>query len=274
MAKILDWLWFGDRWIVYRDTPKFFLSKYKVSTQHQIQRNLMQKQSMSLYPRAPIYFSLVFLVAIIGFYPSFFSNQTKTDATHHFHGFMATAWMLMLITQGWLMRQRKFSAHRALGRLSIFVAPLFIASGFLVIHAMLSSTTGFSQAFGARLAFVDITTIIYFAVAYSLAIYYRKNIQLHARYMASTAILVLPPALARALAGLVPGINSFEAAFYWSFAISVLVVIALIADDVRSGKIRPPYLVLLALLLLQTASFQFIPSIGWWKALSAGIGSL
>lgn len=81
--------------------------------------------------------------------------------------------------------------------------------------------------------------------------------------MASTAILVLPPALSRALGALVPGMNSFEATFYWSFAISVLVVIALIAHDVSAGKMRPPYLALLALLLLQLASFQIIPSIGW-----------
>ncbi len=224
----------------------------------------MEERAMSLYPRAPIYFSLVFLVAIIGFYPSFFSKLTETDATHHFHGFMATAWMLMLIAQGWLMRLRKISAHRALGRLSIFVAPLFIASGFLVIHAMLSSTNGFSQTFGARLAFVDITTIIYFGIAYSLAIYYRKNIQLHARYMTSTAILVLPPALGRALAGIAPGINSFKAAFNWGFAISALIVIALILHDVRLGRMRPPYLALL----------QVIPGIGWWNVLSARIGSL
>ena len=133
----------------------------------------MQERTIFLYPRAPLYFSLVFLVAIIGFYPSFFSKLKETDAIHHFHGFMATAWMLMLITQGWLMRKRKFSSHRALGRLSAVIAPLFIASGFLVIHAMLASTNGFSQTFGARLAFVDSTTIGYFAIAYGLAIYYQ-----------------------------------------------------------------------------------------------------
>ena len=139
---------------------------------------------------------------------------------------------------------------------------------------MLASTNGFSQTFGARLAFVDITTIVYFAIAYGLAIYYRKNLQLHARYMASTAILVLPPALARALASLAPGINSFEAAFHCSFAMSALIVVALIMHDIRSGKMRPPYFALLALLLLQEASFQVIPSIGWWNDLSARIGSL
>ena len=121
----------------------------------------MQERTVSLYPRAPIYFLLVFLVAIIGFYPSFFSKLRETDAIRHFHGLMATAWMLMLIAQGWLMRQRKFSSHRAFGKLSFFLAPLFIASGFLMIHSMLASTNGFSRTFGARLAFVDIATIPY-----------------------------------------------------------------------------------------------------------------
>lgn len=234
----------------------------------------MQQRTAPFYRNSPIYFSLVLLVAIIGFFPSFFSKLGETDATHHFHGFTATAWMLLLITQGWLMRQRNFSSHRMFGKLSFVIAPLFIASGFLMIHAMLASTNGFSRTFGARLAFVDITTITYFAIAYGLAIHYRSTLQLHARYMASTAILVLPPALGRAIGNLVPGIESFEAAFHWGFAISALVVVALIVHDARSGQLRPPYLLLLGLLLLQQASFVVIPSLVWWNDLCAWIGSL
>lgn len=229
----------------------------------------MQERATSLYPRAPIYFSLVLLTATIGFYSSYFSRLGKTDAVHHFHGLMATAWILMLIVQGWLMRQRAMSTHRAIGKISLLIAPLFVISGLLVIQTMLNASNGFNKTYGARLAFVDLSTMAYLSAAYVLAIANRRNTPLHARYMASTAILVLPPALARALAGLMPGVHSFDAAFHGAFVLTELIVVALIVDDARQGKIRAPYLALLALILLQHASFVIIPHIAWWNRLLA-----
>lgn len=227
----------------------------------------MQERATALYPRAPIYFSLVLLTAATGFYPSYFSRFGKTDAVHHFHGLTATAWILMLVAQAWLIQQRQFGTHRLIGRISLVLAPLFIISGLLVTQTMLAASNGFNKAFGARLAFVDLTTLAFFAAAYGLAIAHRRNTPLHARYMASTAVLVLPPALARALAGLMPGIHSFEAAFHGAFLLTELVVIALIVDDARQGKIRGPYLALLALTLVQHAGFEFVPRIEWWNRL-------
>jgi len=235
----------------------------------------MQDRSASaLYPRADLYFALALLTAIIGFYPSYFGRLTQTDVAHHFHGLTATAWMLLLITQGWLFRQRRWTLHRRLGRGSLLLAPLFLVSGLLMIHAMLRSANGFSQTFGARLAFVDMTTLAYFALAYGLAIRWRKNRPIHARLMASTAVLVLPPALARVLAGLVPGITSFASAFNWSYIITELIVLALIIHDVRSDRWRAPYPALLALLFVQHLSFGVTPTVTGWSRLCAWVGTI
>lgn len=233
----------------------------------------MQQRTAHLYPRAPIYFALLLLVAVVGFYPSFFSRLKDADLAHHFHGIAATAWMLLLIAQGWLMRQRNVSSHRMFGRISFVLAPLFVASGFVMIHTMLGNADPFSQTFGPRLAFVDLTTIVYFAIAYGLAIRHRRNVQLHARYLASTAILVLPPALART-SFLIPGIESFEAAFHVSYFASELIVAILLLDDARQGGVRKPYLVLLALLLVQQAGFLSLAGAGWWNSLCAWVGAL
>lgn len=234
----------------------------------------MLKRPAPLYHDAPMYFSLVFLVAVVGFYPSYFSKQHEADVIHHFHGITATAWMLMLIAQSWWVRRGSFYNHRMLGRLSLLIAPLFVISGFLVIHAMLANQGGFSKAYGARLAFVDITTITYFAVAYGLAIFYRKTLNLHARFMATTAILLLPPALGRVFGGLVPGIESFDAAFHWSFGICEFIALALVIDDGRRGKVFLPYPMTLALLILQHVSFLVLPSVVWWSVFCAWIGSI
>ena len=222
----------------------------------------------SLYPNAPLYFTLLLIIAVVGFYPSYFSVLGETDAAHHFHGVLATAWMLLLILQSWLMRRRHFSAHRTIGRVSLVVAPLFVASGLLVIHVMVSSSNGFSKAFGARFAFVDLLAIGYFAVAYALAIHHRRNMALHARFLASTAILVLPPALARALQ-FIPGLDSVIPSVNASFLISELIVAALLVVDARRSGPLLPYSALLVVVIIQHIGFVVIPRIEWWNRLCA-----
>jgi hypothetical protein len=100
--------------------------------------------------------------------------------------------------------------------------------------------------------------LIGFGLAYALAIYHRRDVALHARFMASTAILALPPALARLIGNVVPGIHSFEAAFHGGTIVTGLVVAVLIYDDDQTGKVRAPYLALLAVLILQQVGFVLI----------------
>jgi hypothetical protein len=224
-----------------------------------------------IYRNAYIYFSLALLVAIIGFFPSYFAKLRETDAVHHFHGIMASVWMIGLITQSWLMRQGMTSAHRMVGKISLLIAPLFVISGILVVHVMLTNNDESSQAFGGRLAFIDMITMCYFSAAYSLAIHYRRKTQFHARYMASTAILVLPPALVRLLGTFVPGLDSFEAALHASYFICEAIVATLLLDDYRKGSVLAPYIFLLSILVLQHLSFMVSPSWLWWSAVISWI---
>ncbi len=224
-----------------------------------------------IYRNAYIYFSLVLLVAVVGFFPSYFARLRDTDAVHHFHGILASVWIVILVTQSWLMRQGMISAHRTVGKISLLVAPLFVISGILVLHVMLTNNDESSRAFGGRLAFINLLTMCYFSAAYSLAIYYRRKTPLHARYMASTAILVLPPALVRVLGTFVPRIDSFEAALHTSYFICEAIVAMLLLDDYRKGSVRAPYVFLLSFLVLEQLSFIASPSWSWWTAVISWI---
>lgn len=220
-----------------------------------------------MYRQAVYYFVAVLLIALIGFYPSYFGNLQQNDFVHHFHGITATLWMLMLIAQAWLMRTGKVQVHRLVGRSSLLLVPLFLLSGVFMIKAMLTSTSGFSQAFGSRLVWIDTITLITFLAAYLSAIYYRKNIQLHARFLASTAILVLPPALGRIMPRLGEWITSFEMAVHLSYVVCLVAVLALIYDDYRKGKLRAPYLILLFSVALQQYGFYASTDWEWWMGL-------
>ena len=220
-----------------------------------------------MYKQAVYYFGAVLVIALIGFYPSYFGNLANVDSVHQFHGITATLWMLMLIIQSWLMRMGKNQAHRIMGRTSLLLVPLFLLSGVFMIKAMLTSPSGFSQAFGSRLVWIDTITLITFVVAYVSALYYRKNIQLHARFMASTAVLVLPPALGRLMPRLGEWITSFEMAVHLSYVICIVAVLGLIYDVYRKGKLRAPYLILLISVALQQYGFYASTEWTWWMGL-------
>lgn len=235
----------------------------------------MYARPMPLYHRSPLYFSLLLVIALAGFYPSFYSKALDAKGLHQFHGAVATAWMLLLISQGWLMRRRKVALHRTAGKLSLIIVPLFAVSGLMVVHDMLTRDSGFARAFGPRLAFIDISSIMYFVGAYIAALYYRHELALHARFMASTALPLLPPALSRLLGNHAPGVDSFGLALHLSFVAAELVVAALLMHDRKeSGRMRAPYLILFGLLLVQQASFEFSMRVGAWANVVAWIQAL
>ena len=108
-----------------------------------------------------------------------------------------------------------------------------------------------------------------------MALRHRKNLQLHARYMASTATLLLPPALARLLSGMnLPFVNSFMSALHTSYFATELVVIALLFSDWRNGGIRRPYVILFAFTVLQHLSILVVPKMAWLKEFFRAFGAL
>lgn len=235
----------------------------------------MNTRAMPLYPRAGFWFVLLLATALLGFSGTYFMRLAENNFVRHAHAVTAFAWLLLLIAQAWLMRRRNFRLHRKLGRSSLLLAPLFVVSGLFLVQDMLARPGPFIKPFIDRLAFVDLTTLAWFATAYCLALRHRRETPLHARYMASTALLVLPPALVRVIGGFVPGVTSFEMAFHLGSLATELLIVALIVHDARSeGRVRPPYPLLLALTLLQQLAFLLLPGMAWWSRVCAWIAAL
>lgn len=235
----------------------------------------MHARTRTLYPRAVFWFLLLLGTALVGFWGTYFTRLAETNGIRHAHAATAFAWVLLLVTQAWLMRQRNFALHRALGRTSLLLAPLFVVTGLFLVQDMLAHPSPFAQAFGVRLAFIDLTSLAWFAIAYGLALHHRRETPLHARYMASTALLVLPPALVRALGMNIPAITSFEMAFHLGYFVTEFLLLALIAHDWRSeGRIRAPYLWLMVLTVLQQIAFVMLPDVPAWTRVCGWIAGL
>lgn len=207
------------------------------------------------YARTPFYFGLILLAGLAGFYPSYLARLGETDLARHAHGVTAFAWMVLLITQATLIRLRLRPLHRRVGRLALVLVPLFLAAGLWMTWTMLHSDNPFSRLFGPRLAVADLSSILGFAAAFALAMKHRRDIHRHARYMAVTGILILPPALARLAPQWLP-VNSFEMSFHIGYFATEAITAVLIAVSWRQRQPVLPFALLMALLVTQQVSFQ------------------
>jgi hypothetical protein len=203
---------------------------------------------------APFGFLLLLLIGIAGFWRSYISRFATIDPAHHVHGLTALSWMALLTVQGVLMRQRRLAQHRRLGRVAYVLGPLFLLAGVQMIVSMLAGNDPFARAHGRRLVAVDVAALASFALLFMLAIRHRRDVHRHARSMAGTGVLLLPPALSRLLPLLSPVIG-FEASFNTAFLLTDLLVLACLRLDRPGGRMQSPYLVLLASLLVQQAAF-------------------
>ena len=213
------------------------------------------------YARTPWFFLLILLAGLAGFYPSYLARLGETDLPRHAHGVTAFAWMVLLISQATLIRLRLRPLHRRFGRLAWILVPLFLAAGLWMTWNMVHSDSPFSRRFGPRLAVADLSSLLGFAAAFALAMKHRGDIHRHARYMAVTGILILPPALARLAPQVLP-VTSFEMAFHIGYAATEAITAVLIAASWRRQQPWLPFALLLGLLLLQQAGFQVGVSLG------------
>jgi hypothetical protein len=154
----------------------------------------------------------------------------------HFHGMMMMGWVLTLLVQPILIRKGKMNLHRLVGRLSYVLAPLVVLSIFLVnqgaYHNVLNND-GKAQA--VALIALTFPGIVFFSILYFLAIRYRHRPALHMRFMCSTAFLLIPPALDRALIVYL-NLPGFDVG---SVIVLTLIGTVTIIDSIKTKRLSP-----------------------------------
>jgi hypothetical protein len=190
------------------------------------------------------YFSIAFVVAVVGFWPSFFSKLSSTDAAHLIHGASATLWMIVPILQSWLISRGRFQLHRRLGWVTlVFLAPILVVSGLHMVQLMVIR---YEQTQAIRLlkfTFLDLCAMALFVTFLVLAVLAirRNDSDLHARYMAGTVLFALEPALERVFVFYVPGVPGFASALYFALITMEAILVVLLFFEWRRHKIRSPF---------------------------------
>lgn len=161
-------------------------------------RNLFDRR---LFLAAAIAFPLIVLA---GFAPTYylkglFSAPPLPSMVVHAHGLLMTAWVVLFMTQVWLVSSRQIRVHQRLGYAGIGLGVLVIAVG--LVTALRSAKYGSASTPPAvpPLEFMIVPTfdLVMFAVLFGGAVSYRRRPAEHKRLMLLTAINFLPPAIAR-----------------------------------------------------------------------------
>ncbi len=190
------------------------------------------------------HFIILLFLAIIGFWQSYFSKLFgDIDSYIHFHAITMLLWVGMLITQSFLIRFKKRSLHRFIGKLSYGLVPVLTISLILLAHSRI--VIGEDGILPTRLytLFLQLSLLALFIIAFGLAIANRHRPALHARYMICTALTLIDPAVARIPLNLPPFPFDYQVL---TFALTDLILAVLIIMERGQKRGREVFPLMLA----------------------------
>jgi hypothetical protein len=148
---------------------------------------------------APVGYATLLALSSAAFWPKYLSRLTADiDPYTHLHAAIALLWCLLLIVQPILARRHR-PAHRRLGAVSYVLAPSFVVASLLLAHQRFRAMSDATFATEAPSLFLPLSAVLLFSLSYLLAIRYRRNVALHARFMILTGLPMIDPVLGRVL---------------------------------------------------------------------------
>jgi len=156
-------------------------------------------------PYRHVHWALLSLFPLIGFafWPNYLGQFSHVPFALHAHGLTATMWLVLLTVQSWSIHAHRPVWHRTAGLATFIILPMFAAAGPLVLQGMAilwqANADPFHIAYGARLVIADMIAGPSVVIMVLYAFVHRRQVGVHAAAMLATALLVLPPIIARIL---------------------------------------------------------------------------
>lgn len=242
----------------------------------------MQK-TFSTYYNLGYWGLLLIALAFIGFYASYLSVIFQPKASIiHIHFVLLTLWMIMLVTQPFLIKYKKQSLHRTLGKISYFLVPLVWISSFLMIRftyyrdidqlsqdaAQGLNNFNHNQILqqAAEFKALPFIWLLWFFVFYTLAIINRRKTGIHARYMVATALSLLGPIIDRIVFNLefLEKLGTYIPLLSIAFLLADFVIASLLVKDYKNKlPTKTLWTSLFILIIGQVLYFTLSDTDGW-----------
>ena len=226
----------------------------------------------------PLYLFGVWLFAgftmamLVAFWPSYFSRLADQPSVHHHaHGLAMTAWLGLLIAQASLMRSGSRALHRRLGLLSYLLVPIIVVVTLRFVHYTMRETPELG-AYGLFFLALVVMTLVTFVALFALAMLYRRQPAVHARFMVSTLFPLFPPVTDRLIGRFVPSVIDWmprigggEILQVAGFAIADTMLLGLAIWDWR-GTRRRVFPAALAIVIAGQVAILNLHRFGFWQA--------
>ena len=181
-------------------------------------------------------------VVVAGFGRSYYLRPwlpaRPISALVHLHGLLLSTWILLFATQAWLVARRRVDLHRRLGQLGAALAIAIFVVGSLVVLAAIERRFP-NLSLGSKAALYvefDGLSLLLFCTLVLVAIARSARPDIHKRLMLAATASLLPPAVGRIAARLLP----IAAHDYATATATVLFVIACAAiDTARNRRLHP-----------------------------------
>ncbi|MCZ6876399.1 MAG: hypothetical protein O7G88_23195 [bacterium] len=155
---------------------------------------------MPIYRNAFYWFIGLLVLLILGFWQSYFSQLPDAGhITHHAHAVVMLTWVLLLIVQSWLIRNRRNARHRLIGKTSFVIAPAVVVTALYVNFFFQANAEDPVAPLTQSIYWLGYCSAGTFTIMYVLAIRHRRQMHLHARYMVGTSLVFVVPGMSRVI---------------------------------------------------------------------------
>ena len=226
-------------------------------------------------PDRRFFMTMALVIAVIvfaGFAPTYYlRNLYHTEplpSVFKIHGFVFTAWVLLLVVQTSLVSARRVDIHRRLGLAGGALALLMVVMGYLV--AIAAARRGFTMP-GLPPPLVFLAVPMFDLVAFSglvgAGFYLRRSPAAHKRLMLLATIAVLTAAIAR-----LPYVLPLGPLVFFGLT-DLLVVAAMVYDRITRGRVHPALLWGGLFLVASQVVRLAVSGTAWWLALATWLTS-
>jgi hypothetical protein len=209
------------------------------------------------------YVLLVLLpIFVAGFWIPYFSQIPHFDASIttavHVHAVLLFSFLLLLVVQPLAIRQKAFSTHRILGKISNVLIPFILIFSVAMLFKEYQEhlSDGATANFARNAEFLSFIQLLLFGTLYGLSIasIRRRDVATHMRYMICIALVLLPAGLARTM-GYWFRIRQSPSQTACLILIDALLLGLIAFDRSRQLKARPYSAVLLTYVVIEAFWF-------------------
>lgn len=220
---------------------------------------------------------MVIAMSLVGFSSLLLGEQPALTGYHYLHISTILAWLLLLLGQLVLLRQRSFRRHRAIGK-SIFIAgPLLIAS--LTLLSVHSASKEAAAGLADDLLAQNVVTTMEVALLVLLAFVLRRNRDLHGSFMMSTSLPFMGIALFFTFVSYVPrfkveGPETFSRFAEAGQAISLILILVGLLFFLRNWRTGWPWVLASLFFTLNGLLQAYLDGTGRTKPLTGLVASI